>query len=106
MNARYAMVAAVFAGLLIGCSATQQPAVSQSPQNSELVVLRQQVDGLRSQTELERNNANSLKTQVASLEGRLRTMQDMLMAKDDEIARLEAEIKKVKTKKRPATRSR
>jgi septal ring factor EnvC (AmiA/AmiB activator) len=102
MNARQATVVAVFAGLLMGCAATQEPAGSQSPQNSELSALRQQFEVLRSQMELERGNVNSLKTQITSLEGRLRAMQDMLMAKDEDIARLETEVEKLKTKKRPA----
>jgi septal ring factor EnvC (AmiA/AmiB activator) len=99
MNTRQATIAAVFAGLLTACTATQE--ASQSPQNVELLALREQVEVSRSQTELERRNVNSLKTQITSLEGRLRGMQDMLMAKDEELARLEAEIEKLKTKKRP-----
>jgi septal ring factor EnvC (AmiA/AmiB activator) len=100
MNARHAMIAAVFAGLLMGCAATPEPATSPIPENPELPALRQQVGMLRSQIEVERSNADSFKSQINSLEGRLRAMQDILMAKDEEIARLEAEIKKLKTKKR------
>ena len=100
MNARQMTIAAVFAGLLMGCATPQEPATSQTPENPELPALRQQVALLQSQIEVERTNANSFKIQISSLEGRLRAMQDILMAKDEEIARLEAEIKKLKTKKR------
>jgi septal ring factor EnvC (AmiA/AmiB activator) len=100
MNVKQAAIAAVFAGLLMGCAA-QKTAESQTPENSELLALRQQVQALRTQMELERGSVNSLKAQITSLEGRLRAMQDMVMAKDEDIARLEAEIEKLKTKKRP-----
>lgn len=105
MSARQVMIAAVFVGLLMGCAATQEPATSPSVENPELAILRQHVKVLQSQMEVERSNANSFKAQISSLEGRLRGMQDILMAKDEEIGRLEAEIKKMKTKKRSANTS-
>lgn len=110
MNSRHRMIrfVGVLAFVLTGCAGGNDQVKTE--QETAITDLRRQVESLRGQVsakdqEVQRlsaraSSAKTLETQVSALEARLRGMQDILLAKDEQVAKLEVQIEEMK--KRPA----
>jgi chromosome segregation ATPase len=96
----------VLAFVLAACAGGSDQAMTE--QETSINDLRRQVESLRAQVsardqEVQRlsaraSAAKTMETQVSALEERLRGMQDILLAKDEQVAKLEVQLEEIKRK--------
>ena len=118
MNPKHRVVGfvGVLAIVLAACAGGNGQVASE--RDAEINDLRRQVESLRAQVVAKEQEAKrfatgaaaakALEAQVAALEERLRGMQDIVMAKDEQVARLEVQIedlKKAAAVKEPAKKT-
>lgn len=108
MNSRHRVIGfvGVLAFVLAACAGGNEQVMSE--QETAINDLRRQVESLRAQVSAKDQEAKSLaagaskaknlETQVGALEERLKMMQDMVMTKDEQVAKLEVQLEEIKKK--------
>ena len=106
MNSRYRVVGfvGILAFVLVACAGGNDQVMKE--QETAMTVLRAQVESLRSQVAAKdqevkaltagASKAKNLEAQVGALEERLKMSQDMVMAKDEQVSKLEVQLEEMK----------